>query len=161
MCCATCASSGSAASPSGAAVYPHVCQRWRRVWNTSTLLHATLSLDLAALEAQAQRGPAGLPSLLALLAQRGQAARRLWLHSEGGQLRMADVLRLVAPPLQSVFLGAGAPPASCQLLLRRFPALRSLDLSAAACSSTGTGLAGFTQLEELTLREGAPPALLR
>ncbi|KAL4450023.1 hypothetical protein ABPG77_010692 [Micractinium sp. CCAP 211/92] len=133
--------------------------RWRRVWNTSTLLHATLSLDLAALEAHAQHGPSGLPSLLGLLAQRGQAARRLWLHSEGEQLRMADVLRLVAPPLQSVFLGAGAPPASCQLLLCRFPGLRSLDLPAAACSAS-TGLAGFEQLEELTLREGAPPALL-
>lgn len=130
------------------------------MWNTSTLLHATLSLDLAALEAHAQHGPFGLPSLLGLLAQRGQAARRLWLHSEGEQLRMADVLRLVAPPLQSVFLGAGAPPASCQLLLCRFPGLRSLDLPAAACSAS-TGLAGFEQLEELTLREGAPPALLR
>lgn len=131
------------------------------MWNTSTLLHATLSLDLAALEAQAQaqHGPGGLPSLLRLLAQRGQAARRLWLHSEGSQLRMADVLRLVSPPLQSVFLGGGAPPDSCQLLLPRFWGLRSLDLPAAACGTSG-GLAGFAQLEELTLREGAPPALL-
>ncbi|KAL4452339.1 hypothetical protein ABPG75_008001 [Micractinium tetrahymenae] len=130
-----------------------------RVWNTSALLHATLSLDLAALEAQAQRGPGGLPSLLRLLVQRGQAARRLWLHSEGAQLRMSHMLCLLSPQLQSAYLGAGAPPDSCQLLLPRFPALRSLDLPAAACSAS-TVLAGFAQLEELTLREGAPPALL-
>lgn len=160
--CTACRPCAAAASTSGSAVYPRVCRRWWRVWNTSTLLHATLSLDLAALEAQAQaqHGPGGLPSLLRLLAQRGQAARRLWLHSEGSQLRMADVLRLVSPPLQSVFLGAGAPPDSCQLLLPRFWGLRSLDLPAAACGTSG-GLAGFAQLEELTLREGAPPALLR
>lgn len=203
---AQCSVSGGGVGAGGvAAAIPAVCRRWRRVWNSSALLHGTLSLDLHRLEAQLC-GPADEASLLRLLAQRGAAARRLWLHREGSQhLRMAAVLRLVSPQLQAVsagctgwrarllllqlrqlwvlqpdrpvplprclpvsparpptpaqaYLGLGAP-ADALAHLRRFIALRSLDLPAAAYAEGQ--LSGFTQLEELTLREGVSQGLLR
>lgn len=190
----------------GAATVPCVAKRWRRVWNTSTLLHPTLALDLHRLESQLC-GPADEAALLRLLAQRCAAARRVFLHRDGQHLRMVAVLRLVSPQLQAVrdacracsglcsaplldaaeflaggcsiwpcpivshsmgaepqpasqvYLGAGAPH-NALLELHRFPALRSLDVPAAACPEGQ--LPGFAQsLEELTLREGVSPGLLR
>lgn len=141
----------------GAATVPCVAKRWRRVWNTSTLLHPTLALDLHRLESQLC-GPADEAALLRLLAQRCAAARRVFLHRDGQHLRMVAVLRLVSPQLQAVYLGAGAPH-NALLELHRFPALRSLDVPAAACPEGQ--LPGFAQsLEELTLREGVSPGLL-
>ena len=62
-------------------------------------------------------------------------------------------------PVSQVYLGAGAPHNTLQEL-HRFPALRSLDVPAAACPEGE--LPGFAQsLEELTLREGVSPGLLR
>jgi hypothetical protein len=134
-----------------------VSKRWRRVWNASTLLHPTLALDLHRLEAQLS-GPADEAVLLRVLSQRCAAARRVFLHREGQRLRMAVVLRLASPHLQAVYLGAGAPQ-DALAELHRFPALRSLDLPAAACPEGQ--LPGFAQsLEELTLREGVSPGLL-
>lgn len=83
---------------------PAVCRRWRRVFQTSSVLHGTLNLDLRRLEGQ-MRGPEDAAALRRLLELRGQAARRLWLHSAGSQLCMADVLRLLSPQLQAVSLG--------------------------------------------------------
>lgn len=57
-----------------------------------------------------------------------------------------------------MYLGTGAPQDSLAHL-RRFTALRSLDLPAAAYAEGQ--LAGFGQLEELTLREGVSQQLLR
>ncbi len=109
---------------SGAATIPCVSQRWRRIWNSSTLLHPTLALDLHRLESQLC-GPDDEASLLRLLEQRCAAARRVFLHREGQRLRMAAVLRLVSPQLQAVsdvmtvVLAAGLPqPRWCGLLLR-------------------------------------------
>jgi hypothetical protein len=142
---------------SGASTIPCVSKRWRRVWNASTLLHPTLALDLHRLEAQLS-GPADEAVLLRVLSQRCAAARRVFLHREGQRLRMAVVLRLASPHLQAVYLGAGAPQ-DALAELHRFPALRSLDLPAAACPEGQ--LPGFAQsLEELTLREGVSPGLL-
>lgn len=94
----------AAGGAGGRRVGPAVCMvstRFRRVWNSSTLLHATLALDLHRLEAQLC-SPADEVALLRLLEQRGAAARRLWLHREGQRLRMSTVLRLVSPQLQAV-----------------------------------------------------------
>ena len=64
------------------------------------------------------------------------------------------------PSLQA-YLGPGAPTDSLAHL-SRFMALRSLDLPAAAYPADGRQLAmRFSQLEELTLREGVSPGLLR
>ena len=71
------------------------------MYNTSQLIHGTLNLNLQQIEAQLRR-PGDAAALLRLLGQRGQAARRLWLHSEGSTLRMAAVLQLVSPRLQAV-----------------------------------------------------------
>ena len=65
----------------------------------------------------------------------------------------------VLPSLQA-YLGSGAPTDSLAHL-SRFTALRSLDLPAAAYPTDGCQLAMFSQLEELTLREGVSPRLLR
>lgn len=86
---------------SAAATLPLVCRRWRHVFNTSSLLHGTLNLNLHQLEAQL-RGPADAQALWRLLQLRGQAARRLWLHREGAQLTMARLLQLLSPQLQAV-----------------------------------------------------------
>lgn len=103
------ASCGAACTPappqwSAAAALPAVCRRWRRVYNTSTLLHGTFNVDLAQLEAAAA-APADAAALRSLLEQRGQAARRLWMHREGQQLTMAAVLQLLSPQLQAVSSG--------------------------------------------------------
>lgn len=93
---------GGEAAAGGRRVGPAaVSKRFRRVWNSSTLLHATLALDLHRLESQLC-SPADEVALLRLLEQRGAAARRLWLHREGQRLRMSTVLRLVSPQLQAV-----------------------------------------------------------
>lgn len=160
-CCAT-----SSTGPDGvcdSAALTLVNRRWRRVFNTSTLLHATLNLNLHHLEAQLGSQcspPDDRALLLRLLTQRGRATRRLWLHSEGVQLRMASVLQLMSPKLQAVYLGQGAPD-DCLAHLHRFPSLRSLDLPAAAACGAHLLLPAFSGLEELTLREGAPELMLR
>lgn len=159
-CCAT-----SSTGPDGvcdSAALTLVNRRWRRVFNTSTLLHATLNLNLHHLEAQLGSQcspPDDRALLLRLLTQRGRATRRLWLHSEGVQLRMASVLQLMSPKLQAVYLGQGAPD-DCLAHLHRFPSLRSLDLPAAAACGAHLLLPAFSGLEELTLREGAPELML-
>lgn len=147
-----------AAAASGAAL-PFVCRRWRRVYNTSQLIHGTFNLNLQQIEAQLGGRPGDLAALLRLLGQRGQAGRRLWLQNEGNILSMEAVLNLVSPRLQAAYLGSGAPTDSLAHL-SRFTALRSLDLPAAAYPTDGCQLAMFSQLEELTLREGVSPRLL-
>lgn len=151
-------SCGRSACGDGGSVLPLVCRRWRQVYNTSQPLHGngTLALNLQQLEAQlSSKGDE--QALLRVLAQRGQAARRLWLHAEGTQLRMAAVLQLMSPQLQAVYLGQGAPEDSLTHL-HRFTALRSLDLPATA--QAGSQLLSLRQLEEVTLREGASAQLL-
>jgi hypothetical protein len=90
-----------AAAASGAAL-PFVCRRWRRVYNTSQLIHGTFNLNLQQIEAQLGGRPGDLAALLRLLGQRGQAGRRLWLQNEGNILSMEAVLNLVSPRLQAV-----------------------------------------------------------
>ena len=113
---------------SGTATVPCVAKRWRRVWNTSTLLHPTLALDLHRLESQLC-GPADEAALLRLLAQRCAAARRVFLHRDGQRLRMVAVLRLVSPQLQAVRDACRACSWLCSV-----PLLNEADLLAGACS---------------------------
>lgn len=151
---------GSSPATAAHAALPLVSRRWRRVFCTSAALHGTLNLHLQHLEGQLT-GPEDAAALLRALQLRGTAARRLWLHSDGtaaGPVRMAHVLRTVSPRLQSVYLGQDVPANSLSHL-SRFASLRSLDLPAIAYGC-GSALAAFTQLEELTLREGLSEELL-
>lgn len=95
-----------AACAPGARALPLVCKRWRHVFHTSAVLHGTLSLDLKQLEARIS-SPEDEAALRRVLQLRGQAARRLWLHSGGRRLSMPDVLALLAPQLQAVRQAAG------------------------------------------------------
>jgi hypothetical protein len=136
------------------------------VYNSSPLLHGTLNLNLLALEAQLAacdgcRADLDEALLLRLLAQRGAAARRLWLHTQGDRLRMSSVLQLISPRLQALYLGPGAPCDSLNYLQRFSGALLSLDLPAPAAGAGTHLLPAFTRLEELTLREGTPQSILR
>ncbi len=144
-----------------------MCRRWRRVYNSSPLLHGTLNLNLLALEAQLAACDGGRADLgdeallLRLLGQRGAAARRLWLHNQGDRLRMSGVLQLMCPRLQALYLGPGAPCDSLAHLQRFSGSLLSLDLPAPAAGAGAALLPAFTRLEELTLREGTPQGILR
>lgn len=154
-CCATAHAS---------AVLPLVCRRWHGVYHASSLLHGTLSLDLAWLsQAATGESPSDCAALFRLLSAHCAAARRLWLLSEGtGKLCMAAVLAQVSPKLQLLHLGAGAPPDLLGALATgRFAGLRALDLPACNGPAAASLLPTLSQLEELTLRDGVFEGVLR
>ncbi|GAB4818951.1 hypothetical protein N2152v2_005997 [Parachlorella kessleri] len=143
---------------------PLVCKRFHRLWNTSQLRWATLNLDPAALQRRLETLPAeeqdaALAALLRVLCMRAQATTRLWLHSNSPQLLpLAQLLELVSPHLQQVFIGQVACRSTLPLL-QRFSHLRALDIPACAYEhieweAEAHLLTDFIGLQELTLRDG-------